>query len=870
MHKNNLKAARDMKNSINTQNKNQTRMIDAYGRLPLSFVSNHGQTDDNVKFLSHGHGYTLFLTSNEIVLSLDDINTKLSEEKRDLKSNEKSPDKQFSKKKTLLSMRFKDSNLSPKVYGLDKLLAKNNYFIGSDRTKWIRNTPNYAKVKYEEIYPGIDLVFYGNKQELEYDFIVKPDASPETISMIFEGAENLSLDKNNNLLIKVEGKDVILKAPIIYQLIKGKKQIVTGNYVLSDNDAVNFHIASYDKKEPLVIDPTLVYSTLIGGSGSGSIWYADEGRGIAVDTSGNAYITGETQDVNFPTTSGAYNTSFPGGSIHIFVSKLNASGSQLEYSTYIGGTNADMGRAIDVDDSGNVYITGETWSDDFPVTTGVVQSSLSGTTDAFVLKLNSTGSSLLYSTFLGGSEDDEGMGIVVDDSGYSYITGHTQSNNMPGSSTSIQAQNAGETDAFVVILDPSAQSVTYATYLGGSGHDWGYAIAVDKNNDICITGQTRSTNFPTTPLAFGMVGKVVGTADSDAFVSKIDLEGAPPNIGVPSLAYSTYLGGSSTENQTYGVAGIAVDSSGNIYVTGETKSNDFPTTTGAYQTVQNGIVADVFVTKINPSGGVGNDLVYSTYLGGEDADQGMAITVDSKGQAYVIGNTNSSDFPIWVPTQSSFGNTDTTIGGDAFVTALNSSGTGLLYSTFLGGSGGDHGHGITLDTSGNIYVTGETSFNRTTLVSSFPVTGNSIGTTGGLSDVFVAKISSVIDLDIDTDIKANGSDGPVTINTATKSSDLQLTLDLDPNDNSSEADWWVVVSTPSNSWQYYNLSTGWTSGIVVTYQGTLMNLDSYNINFSGLSTGTYTFYFGVDLIQNGSLDLGTSVVYYDFVTVNVQ
>ena len=678
------------------------RVNESYGKLPLSFEANQGQQDQPVKFLSRGRGYNLFLTNREAVLVLT-------------KSEKPAPAKKlthptFAQKKpkrqsTVLRTQFVAANPAAKVTGEEELPGKINYLIGQDPTKWRTGVATYAKVRYEQVYPGIDLVYYGNQRQLEYDFVVGPGGDPAHIRMKLAGAQKMSLDAQGELVVQTAGGRVRWKQPEIYQEVDGQHRSVEGRYVLRAGHELGFAVAAYDTARPLIIDPVLVYSTYLGGSD------IDEGNGIAVDTSGNAYIIGYTESGDFPTTAGAFQTTYGGGP-DAFVTKLNPTGSGLVYSTYLGGSDYDYGGGIAVDTSGNAFVTGLTFSSNFPTTLGAFQMTYGGA-DAFVTKLNPTGSGLVYSSYLGGSGLEEGNAIAVGDSGNAYITGYTGSGDFPTTAGAFQTAFRGLSDVFVTEVSSTGSGLVYSTYLGGSDIDRGYGIAVDTSGNAYVAGFTESGDFPTTAGAF----QTALSGGYDAFVTKLNPTGS-------GLVYSTYLGGSDYD---YG-GGIAVDTSGNTFVTGITFSANFPTTAGAFQTTLDG--QDVFVTELNPAG---SGLVYSTYLGGSDYDYGGgSIAVDISGNAYVAGSTYSSDFPT---TAGAF---QTTLGGDddAFVTELNPTGSGLVYSTYLGGSGNDEGYPIAVDTSGNFYVTGRT------YSSNFPTTLGAFQTLpDGSEDVFVAQFS---------------------------------------------------------------------------------------------------------------------------------
>jgi hypothetical protein len=543
------------------------------------------------------------------------------------------------------------------------------------------------------------------------------------------------VDAQGDLVLQTTVGPIRQRKPVIYQEVDGVRKDIPGGYVLKGEHQVGFKLAAYDASQALVIDPVLSYSTYLGGSGE------DRDPAIAVDAAGNAYVTGHTESTDFPTTAGAFQTTFGGGPFNggdAFVTKLNATGSALVYSTYLGGSGGDSGRGIAVDTAGNAYVTGYTASTNFPTTAGAFQTTRGGfLMDAFVTKLNPTGSALVYSTLLGGSDLDSGEGIVVDAAGNAYVAGGTSSTDFPTTAGAFQTTFGGGAnqggDAFVTELNPTGSALVYSTYLGGSGGDSAASIAVDADGNAYVTGRTLSTNFPTTAAAFQPTFGGGVCCGGDAFVTKLNPTGSAP------LVYSTYLGGSDYDIGT----GIALDTLGNAYVTGTTLSTDFPTTAGAFQATYGG-GGDAFVTKLNPTGWA----LYSTYLGGSGGDSGRGIAVDAAGNAYVTGSTTSTNFPTTAGAlQTTFTGGVSPYGGyftDAFVTQLNPTGSApLVYSTYLGGGGDDVGNAIALDTlpNPNVYVTGYT------FSPNFPITTGAFQTMhvgGDRLDVFVAKITNVV------------------------------------------------------------------------------------------------------------------------------
>lgn len=828
------------------------RAAKAYGKLPMYFEANHGQSDPKVKFLSRGHGYALFLTNAETVLALKkplagaDDSSVIS---RVLSMRSGGKQKIVNGKvikETVLKMNLGGSNPSPKIAGLEKLPGKSHYLSGNNPKKWHTDVPRYARVKYEEVYPGIDMVYYGNQQQLEYDFVVGPGADPNMIRIGVKGADSLSLDKKGNLILHTQVGEVLQHTPRIYQEVSGAIEPVAGSYVLLNSEQeekeqnsktktsiIGFQVAAYDTTQPLIIDPVLTYSTYLGGANSpygNNIYGWEIGMGIAVDASGNAYVTGETWSTDFPTANPFQAAS--GGDWDVFVAKLSADGSSLLYSTYLGGSGADEGSNIAVDSNGNIYISGLTDSTNFPVTLNAFQAANNGVSDIFVVKLNASGDTLLYSTFLGGSGEDLGMDIALDSSEKVYITGVTASTNFPTANPIQPAYGGGTYDAFFAKLDlavSGAASLVYSTYLGGSGDDRGIRIDVDNAGNAYSTGSTSSTDFPTVnPFQGSNAGGAF-----DVFVTKINAAGS-------ALSFSTFLGGVGGDR---GV-GIAVDrNSGEVYVTGRTDSVNFPTTNGVFDASCgtdgscNGGLLDGFAAKINSSG---SSLVYSTYLGGSGEDRGVGIAVDSSGNAYIAGRTASPHFPISNPIQATYGGGDF----DAFVTKINASGSLLVYSTYLGGSAADAdplGYGIpseeiqsvTVDASGNAYVIGYT------WSTDFPTANAYQSIKAGDWDAFVAKISPTGGGNISPTVtlSANSISGnaPLAVNFIATASDTdgnitQYEWDLDGNGV------YEAANTNSTSTYTYNSAGTYSASVRVTDNGSATATSAVTITVSASSS----------------------------------
>jgi hypothetical protein len=672
----------------------------------LSFQANQGQLAGPVDFLARGPGYVLYLSAGSAVLGL------------------KAPSAGDAAALDVLTMHLVGAAAAAAV-GLDPLAGHSNYFIGDDPAAWHTGVPTYGRVEYDSVYPGINLVYYGNQRQLEYDFVLAPGADPAAIDLAFEGALGMALDPQGDLVLHIAGGDLVERAPVLYQQGGASVQPVAGRYVLEADGRVGFAVGAYDPTRPLVIDPVLNYSTYLGGNG------LDIGTGIAVDAAGDAYVTGYTFSPNFPGT--PVSGMAPSGTrSDIFVTKLNPAGTAVLYSALIGGTHPASGNAVNkagaiaVDAAGDAYVTGITNTSDFPIANAWQPNYGGGTSDAFVAELNPSGTGLVYSSYLGGSGDDAARGITVDASGHAYVTGLTASTDFP-TRNALQPGYGGGTpplayDAYVAEVNPGGGSLVYSTYLGGSGDDQGLAVAADAAGDAYVAGLTTSAGLATAG-AWQPAYHPGGVKGNDGFVAEL-------KAGGTALGYLTYLGGSGDDVAN----SIAVGSGGQVYVTGFTASADFQTTPGVVQPTYQGGGAngfDAFVVELTPQG---NGAVYSTYLGGNGDDEAREIAVDAAGDAYVAGFTSSTNFPTVNALQTS--NHGGPTGYDAFIARLNPSGTALLYSTYLGGTGDDQANGIAVDAKGNAYVVGQTGS------SDFPTVDAAQSAFGGGTqpDAFVAKI----------------------------------------------------------------------------------------------------------------------------------
>lgn len=733
-----------------------------YGQLPMSFEANRGQSAEAVRFMARGEGYGVFLTGQEAVLTLHaPVSTGASArlhpygvalpssgppsggsaaERRETEARSDGAGPGW--KTDVVRMQLEGANASVEPVGVDRLPGSTNYFLGNDPAKWRSDIPNFAKVRYAGVYPGVDLVYYGNQKQLEYDFVVAPGASAEPIRLRFAGAHAVKLDEDGNLAIVATNGNVAFRKPVVYQNVNGTRVAIAGRFKLLANNEVGFSVGNYDHMAALVIDPTLTYSTYFGGTDAEFV------VAVTSDAAGDAYVTGLTLSEDFPLTAGAFqavNYATPSNNVSTaFISKFNPSGTALLYSTYLGGVaisntlhqQGDYGKAIAVDAAGNAYVTGYTYSADFPITSGAFQKGNQAATidlaTGFVTKLNPSGTALVYSTFLGGSTLDELTALAIDSEGDAYISGISFSSNFPTTAGVLQPVNKSFTangyNAVITKMNPTGSGLIYSTYLGGgstygstlSNVYWTNPIVVDTSGNAYVAGFSSSGDFPVTAGAY----QTKNNGSINITVSKL-------NPTATALIYSTYLGG----NTISYCEGLAVDSAGNAYVAGYTSDLDFPVTKGAFQTVnkadtntadsadsnQNG-----FLTKLNPSG---TALVYSTYLGGSTGpwggDQIYDLAIDGGDNAYVVGSAMSADFPV---TPNAYQTTNkgashccdyTAYTSNGFLTEFNPTGTAQIYSTYFGGTGtqnpagpggsGDTAYGLRLGGEGRVYLVGYTT-----------------------------------------------------------------------------------------------------------------------------------------------------------------
>ncbi|WP_218081439.1 DUF7948 domain-containing protein [Anthocerotibacter panamensis] len=673
-----------------------------WASMPLRFEANQGQLDRRVQFLARSPRYSLFLTSTEAVMVLRKAQTPAA----------------GPAKADTVALRLQLLNSTPaKFSGAGPLSGRANYFASRDHSQWRTSIPTYARITAQAVYPGIDLTYYAQDEHLEYDFTLAPGADPQRIRLGVQGAKSITLAPTGELILKTDLGEVRQPKPMVYQDLERGRKVIPAKYVVQGPE-VGFEVGVYDHNLPLVIDPVLLYSTFLGGTGF------EEGNAIAVDNIGNVYVTGPTGSTDFPLVAGAYSSTFTGGTRDIFVTKLNPGGTSLVYSTYLGGNADDISIALAVDSTGSAYLTGYTQSSNFPVTTGALIPTFNGSTEGFVTKLSPSGNALVYSTYLGGSSvnGDVSAAVAVDSAGCAYLTGYTTSRDFPTTPGALSTSfNGGSQDAFVTKLNPMGTGLIYSTFLGGGavtngiydGNDQGNGIVVEGTGAVYVAGFTRSTNFPVTPGAFDTTSNGIG----DVFVAKLNDTGS-------ALFYATYVGGTGNDS----AKALAVDKSGNAYVTGSA-GPDFPTTPAAL-VPSTPFSRNSFVFKLSTGG---TKLVYATYLAGSNnSEGGNGIAVDSTGNVYISGQTYAANFPV---TADAF---DPTYNGssDIFLTKINAPGDALVYSTYLGGNKLDFTYALALDSSNNVYLTGRTTS------TTFPTTSGAYSTRlAGDNDTFISKFS---------------------------------------------------------------------------------------------------------------------------------
>jgi hypothetical protein len=692
--------------------------VNALADLPLYFVENRGQTNEAVKYVLQTQRGSVFFTPREIVFQFvvpqnggtaytDPIPPPGQEKSRVVEDN--------------LHVQFLGSRQDVRVDALSECGAQISYFRGRDPEKWVRGARSYEKLLYSNLYPGIDLVTSGQAGKLKNEYIVRPGGEPTDITIRYHGAAGIEINDRGQLEIGLSTGKLIEDAPECYQEIDGRRVSVEAAFYVENGNTVRIDVADYRKDAELIIDP-IIYATFLGSS--------DIDYGVAMDTddSGNVYVAGFTASTNFPTTGGAYDTTYNGGTYDFFVSKFNPSLSTLLYSTYLGGSGNETGGGLTldlaVDDSGNAYLTGYTDSTDFPTSPGAYDTTHNGGTyDAFVTKINPAGSALVFSTYLGGNAADYGYIIATDETGSIVgVAGSTFSANFPTTGGAYDTSHNGGSDGFLVVMNSSGTGLIYSTFFGGTGTDIITDLGADNSGNVYLTGYTDSTDFPTSPGAYDTT---YSGGLYDGYVAKLD-------SSFTSLVYLTYLGGSGEDRA---LSMKINEYTGELFVTGRTSSTDFPVTFGVFDTSYNGGAYDAFVTKINASG---TALLYSTYLGGSDNDGVHSIASEKDKTAVVAGYTFSTDFPT-----TSDGTDRTYNGGvnDIFVCRLSRLGTDLIFSTYVGGNSNEGLYKILSADFGNYLIFGFTAS------ANFPATPGAYDTSiNGAADAFALMISVPIEI----------------------------------------------------------------------------------------------------------------------------
>lgn len=685
---------------------------------PMSFEVNQGQTDPSVNFIARGSGYTLFLTPTESVMVMQqrEATPSTNDVHDPLATMEPVPVTQ-----NVVRMKLEGSNPKPIVEGQDQLPSIVNYFIGNDPAKWRTKIPTYAKVTYQEAYPGIDVAYYGNQGRLEYDFIVAPGADPNQIRIAFEGAAEMKIADSGDLLLTTALGEVRLQQPVVYQEGEGgRRQMVGASYIRKQpfqDDTVKIELAAYDVTKPLLIDPVLSFSSFLGGVGG------DDASDVGIDPAGNVWVVGSTAGLLLAPTGTSYDPSYNGGPSDIFVLKVSPSGTPLVW-TYIGGSSNDHTPAITFDSSGNAWLTGTTGGS-FPVTPDNLQAVYQGGGDAFIVKLDPNGSTLLYATLYGTPLSEAGRSIAVNSGGTTvYLGGETTSPALPGSGGPVVQPNfAGVQDGFIAKINIPSVHIEYVTYLGGTARENLSKIKLDAAGNLHVVGQTFSTDFPGTALSsissLASVQPNFGGGTSDAFAIKLNANGT-------QLLYSTYLGG----NDADAGLSVALDSIGNAVVSGNTRSPNFPLAGTPFQSTRVG--NDYFATKISQSGGV---LIFSTYFGGIGNDSGGVVALDQSDNVYLSGQSNSCAVPHFShPLQINV--CAAGAGLPIFVGQLDPTGSSLLSLFGFTGNGSSISNGLVTDGNGSLYVAGFTRASDLMTQNAFQGTFG-----GGTSDAFFAKLT---------------------------------------------------------------------------------------------------------------------------------
>jgi Beta-propeller repeat/Abnormal spindle-like microcephaly-assoc'd, ASPM-SPD-2-Hydin len=861
-----------------------------YGALPLTFEANQGQTASQAKFLSRGKGYTAFLTADGMVLSLRPATGVNPQTGASMPSTGSAQ-----AQSAVLQFRLVGATANPAAVGEDAQPGKINYFIGSDPTKWHTNVSTYERVRYRNVYPGIDLVYYGNHRQLEYDFAVSPGADSAKIEFEIKGANSVRLDAQHNLVLNTNAGDLCFEKPLVYQESNGERVPVRGDYVMKDSTHVGFQLSSLDPAKPTVIDPVLLYATYLGGSGD------NQGTGVAVDASGNVYVTGYTDSTDFPL---ATLGSLTASDTHVFVAKLNATGSTLVYADYIGGNSNDYGYALTLDGTNEVYVAGSTASSDFPVV-GAYQAAHPGGFNAFITKISADGASLLYSTYFGGNGSDTPAGIALDTSSNILIAGNTSSTNFPVANAYQSTASANQGGlfgnyGFLSKFNPDGSQLIYSTYFGGSTNVtsscggspcWSTApfsairgLALDSSGNAYVAGTTNTYNFPTTTGTY-LTSNSAPQNNTVGFASKFASAGG--------LTYSTYFYESSGALTT--INAIAIDSSGSAYVTGNALSDgSFPATkTDICDPSVSGTACQfAYVTKFDSAGAT---LIYATFLGADNSATPVAISLDASNDAYVLAYGSNDAFQIVNGIENFSNQGDQYLPGDndLLLVEIDPTAGSELFATYLGGSGNDTPGSMVLDGSGNVYISG------TTDSSDLPVTQAGFQESpGGNPDAFIAKIGpgaaaavSIAPFSLQysdellgtssatqTALLRNMSSSGIAISSIVASGDFSQTNDCGSSLAAASTCKFVITFTPSavgsRSGSIAIVDSALGSPHVINLGGTgagpLVTLSPLSVTFSATSVGTTSLQQAVSLTNSGNASLYISgiSIFGDFSQTN--
>ncbi len=745
------------------------------GSSTLSFTKNHGQWDGKIKFRADVNGAIMWFGADGVFYQftrsvgseIESVDSQI--DKKDRKISENKID---SYESIMIKATFVGANSNLQIVGVDEVDYKTNYFLGQDESRWATNVPAYTAVIYENIYNGIDLQYYGNDLQMEYDFIVSPGVDYSQIKIQYEGVDAVTVNDAGELVVTTMWGEVVEQRPVIYQIKDGSRIYIEGSYLLQDNNSFSFELADYNTDLPLVIDPIITYSTYLGGASS------DDGASIAVDDAGNAYIVGRTSSADFPVFN-AYSDTIQGSGDAI-ISKFNSYGNVI-FSTYFGSAS---GTGIVLDDAGSIYICGSAGVD-LPTVNPYIDTA-QGNADGFIAKFNNSGDSLIFSTYFGGSGADYAEHIEVDASGSVYLGGYTGSTDLPVLNAYQPTYQGVSYDIFVAKFNSAGSGLIYSTYLGGTAQDYSEGFAVDASGNAYISGGTQSTDFPTTANAFQETHQ---GGYQDVFVTKLNSSGN-------GLVYSTYLG---STLEDYG-ADIAVDDNGDLYLVGETDSDNFPLVNPIQSSNPGVEYWGLFVSKLNSTG---TALIYSTYMASGGDEDGMGLAIDQTGAVYVIADTDASSFPLENPIQSTYGGG----GSDVVFFKINPAGDSLVFSTYLGGSGQDYPNDVAVDIAGSAYVTGRTRSTNFPRVNAYQTSNK--GSYDGFVTMYKADLISFDEVvNPGANVAAFGSNGQtITFDSVETSGSVSVEYtpvgpEVDPN----------LLVLPTASLLYYNISS--TAGFV--------------------------------------------------------